>query len=228
VRRVSSRGGFVALLVGAVCLSWHGVAVARGVVTLGGDWPQNWPEELEPFRERAESVSWGMSVWTQYYIIEFRTREEFEAIWPVVLRLKSNGAPIKLRTPDQPKTDPNDPRVVHDKPQLWIICPPRDDGKYELCPDGTYKHVGPWSDDLESAEGPLPQYVVEQKKDGKWVVWKGHEFHAEYDGAARQARVELLLNVDGDVIDLNRTRIPENTPIQDNRVFEESDETPSK
>ncbi len=228
MRWVGFKRAVVVLVVVAACLSWHGSVLAAGVVSRGGDWPRNWPKELEPFRERAERVSYGMSVWTQYYIIEFRTREEFETVWPAVLRLKSKGAPITLRTPDNPKTDPNDPRVVHDKPELSIICPPDDDGKYELSPDGTYKHVGPWTDDLDSPDSALPKYMVKRKRDGKWVVWKGSEFHAQYDGAARQARVEILLNVDGEIVDLNRIRIPENTPIEDNRVFDKSNETPNK
>ena len=228
MRWVGFKEVFVVLLVIAACLSWHGSVLAYGVSSRGGNWPDNWPRELEPFRERAESVIYGVTVWTQYYIIEFSAREEFETLWPTVLRLKSKGAPIQLRTPATPKTTPNDRRIVYDKPQLWIICPPQDEGKYELSPDGTYKYVGPWTDHLEPPESALPRHMVKRKRDGKWVVWKGSQFHAEYDGPARQARVELALYVDGEVIDLNRIRIPENTPIEDNRVFDRSSETPSK
>ena len=219
MRRIGFKEALVVLLVVATSLCWHGSGLARGISSRGGNWPQNWPKELEPFRERAESISYGMAVWTQYYIIEFRTREEFETVWPAVLKLKSKGAPIKLKTPGRPKTDSNDPRIVYDKPQLWIICPPQDEGKYVLSPDGTYKHIGPWTDDLESPDSALPERMVKRKRDGKWVLWKGSKFHAEYDGAARQARVELSLYVDGEIVDLNRIRIPENTPIKDNRVF---------
>lgn len=209
-----------AIVVG--CLSTAAIVHARGVSTRGGDWPENWPQELEPFRERAESVSYGTTVWTQYYVIEFDSREAFESVWPTVLKLKSKDAPISLQTPDKPKSDPNDPRVVYDKPTLWIICPPRDDGTYEQTSDETYQHIGPWSEDLESLD-TLPQYAGKQKKDGKWVAWKNSAPLSDYEGAARQARVELGLYVDGEIIDLNRIHIPKETPIKDNRTIEQNE-----
>jgi hypothetical protein len=175
-------------------------------------------------------MSGGLLVKIERHIIEFRTREEFERVWPAVLRLKSKGAPITLRTPDKPKTDPTDPYVVHDKPQVWIICPILEQGRYELLPDGTYAHIGPWTDDLELPNGVLPERVVKRKKDAKWVVWESDYRHRprDYEFPAQQARVQVVLYVDSEVIDLNRIRLPENTPIEDKRLFDKNKETPSK
>jgi hypothetical protein len=224
MRWVGFREVLVVLLVIAACLSWHGSVLARGVSSRGGDWPSNWPKELEAFRERAESISWGIvpGVVTQYYIIEFRTREEFEKVWPAVLRLKSKGAPLKLRTPDKPKTDPNDPRIVYDKPQLSMVCPiPDDETRYDLLPDGTYTIIGPWTNDLALSDGVLPEYVVKRKKDGKWIAWDGRRSYNDYESPATilPARISLTLYVDGEVVDLNRIRLPEDTPIVDERML---------
>lgn len=231
MRWVNLREVIVVLLVFAASLSWHEIVLARAVSSPFGDWPKNWPKELEPFRERAESVTDGIvpGVVTQYYIIEFQTRAEFESVWPALLRLKSKGAPITLRTPDKPKSDPNDSRVVFDKPQAWIKCPPHEmrlfdpsyDTRYDVLPDGTYRHVGPWTDDLELPGGVLPQHVVKRKKDGKWIAWDGRHSYDDYQSPAMipQARVELQLYVDGKVLDLNRIQLPKDTPIIDMRTF---------
>jgi hypothetical protein len=214
-----------------VCFCWHTTVLARGVGSPFGDWPENWPKELEPFRERAESVIYGIvpGVVTQYYIIEFQTRDEFERVWPVVLRLKSKGAPLMLKTPDEPKTDPDDSRIVHDKPTLMIVCPPPDDDtRYELMPDGTYTLIAPWTKDFELPDGALPKHVVKRKKDGKWIAWDGRHSYDDYEAPARilQARVELRLYVDGEVVNLNRIRLPEDTPIIDARTIESTEATP--
>lgn len=230
MRWVGFRQVFVVLLVIVACLSWHENVLARGLSSPFGDWPKNWPKELELFRERAESVSYGVvpGVVTQYYIIEFQTPEEFERVWPAVLRLKSKGAPLTLRTPDEPKMDPNDSQIVHDTPQVWIVCPPPDDEiQYELLPDGKYRLNGPWTKDFDSSDGVLPERVVKLKKDGIWVAWDGRHSYDDYEAPAEipQARVELRLYVDGEVVNLNRIRLPEDTPIVDKRKFEWTEAT---
>lgn len=222
MRRTRRRVALVWLLAVAACVLVHGKATGAGYSEMRGVWPENWPEELEPFREQAESISWFASAATLHYIIEFRSREEFEAVWPAVLRLKTEGAPIRLKTVDPPRTAADGARVVRDKPALMINCPPV--GVYEIGPDGVYRHVGPWSDNNAFAAGPPPSMAVERKSDGKWVDWeevrhlpRDHEDHASIGGVF--ARVDLTLYVDGNVIDLNRTFIPRDTPIMDMRAL---------
>jgi hypothetical protein len=208
---------WLAALAIAAALLGREVASARGVETERGEWPENWPKELEPFREQASSISYGFDVWTQYYIITFRTREEFEAVWPVLLKLKSAGAPLCLRTPDAPKTDVNDPAVVRDRPQVWIVCPVPEIAKYELQPNGEYRLIAPWSDSAVLDKGVLAERVVKRKADGKWVVWEDNGADGDFILPAHQARVQLTLYVDGEVVDLNRIPLPKDTPILDER-----------
>ncbi len=61
----------------------------------GGQWPKDWPKELEPFRKQA--WTWQRGLISQIaYAIPFDTRESFEAVWPTILKLKSEGASITL------------------------------------------------------------------------------------------------------------------------------------
>jgi hypothetical protein len=61
----------------------------------GGDWPKNWPEELDPLREKAWNWTHGDSG-EKSYDIPFANREEFEAAWPHILTLKGKGETLTL------------------------------------------------------------------------------------------------------------------------------------
>ncbi len=61
-----------------------------------GSWPQSWPKELEPLRPAARTFEGPLRP-LLHYAIPFAKREEFEAAWPHLLKVKSPGAPIVLR-----------------------------------------------------------------------------------------------------------------------------------
>ncbi len=67
-----------------------------------GTWPESWPAELEPLRKQSRTLV-GPMVDNRHYQIPFSNREEFEAAWPHLLKVKSKGAPIILVR--GPKTD---------------------------------------------------------------------------------------------------------------------------
>ena len=67
-----------------------------------GMWPKSWPKELEPLRKQSRTFE-GPVVLYRRYLIPFTKREEFEAAWPHLLKVKSKGAPIILVR--APKTD---------------------------------------------------------------------------------------------------------------------------
>ena len=67
-----------------------------------GDWPKTWPAELEPLRKQATTLV-GPEIALRHYLIPFTDREQFEAAWPYLLKVKSKSAPIILVR--GPKTD---------------------------------------------------------------------------------------------------------------------------
>jgi hypothetical protein len=60
----------------------------------GGEWPKTWPKELEPLRKTA--WTWEHGFGGRSFDIPFASREEFEAAWPHILKLKAKGATITL------------------------------------------------------------------------------------------------------------------------------------
>ena len=96
-----------------------------------GAWPQSWPKELEALRKQARTLV-GPEVLNRHYQIPFTKREEFEAAWPHLLKVKSKGAPIILVR--GPKTD-----------------------FFEIRPAGVLIHSPPAdSDPLADPEEPIP------------------------------------------------------------------------
>jgi len=61
-----------------------------------GTWPDDWPRELEPLRVQSRTLE-GPHFGLLHYAIPFTEREAFEAAWPHLLTVKSQGAPIVLR-----------------------------------------------------------------------------------------------------------------------------------
>ena len=61
-----------------------------------GEWPANWPAEMEPLRKLARTYE-GPKVLYRRYLISFDKREQFEAAWPHLLKVRGKGAPIVLK-----------------------------------------------------------------------------------------------------------------------------------
>ena len=60
-----------------------------------GQWPQSWPQELEPLRKQSRTTTGGKALLSTHEI-RFSDREQFEAAWPHLLKVKAEGAPIVL------------------------------------------------------------------------------------------------------------------------------------
>ena len=60
-----------------------------------GDWPKDWPAELEPLRKQSRTLA-GPTIEQLHYEIPFTSRETFETAWPHLLKVKSPGAPVFL------------------------------------------------------------------------------------------------------------------------------------
>ncbi|RIK77861.1 MAG: hypothetical protein DCC68_16435 [Planctomycetota bacterium] len=78
-------------------LALLGAASAHAIwgVSDKGTWPATWPKELEPLRTQSKSYT-GSLVNRTFHEIRFATREEFEAAWPHLLKVKTDKAPIFL------------------------------------------------------------------------------------------------------------------------------------
>jgi len=85
----------LALLAAITLSATFSAAYADYGVEDRGAWPQTWPKELEPLRKQARTLE-GPLVLYRHYLIPFTKREEFEAAWPHLLKVKTKGTPIIL------------------------------------------------------------------------------------------------------------------------------------
>jgi hypothetical protein len=91
-----------ALLAALAFISISTAGYALYSVADTGTWPKTWPEDLEPLRKQSQTYV-GPMLAHEHYLIPFTDREQFEAAWPHLLKVKSQGAPIILVR--GPKTD---------------------------------------------------------------------------------------------------------------------------
>ena len=85
----------IALVAAIVLFSASPLFAIYGVVNRGA-WPGDWPKELEPLRAQSRTLE-GPEPLLLHYAIPFTNREQFEAAWPQLLKVKSKGAPIILK-----------------------------------------------------------------------------------------------------------------------------------
>jgi hypothetical protein len=84
-----------AALLAAIAFCAVGPAYALYSLSFTGDWPKSWPKELESLRKQSRTLV-GPEVENRHYAISFTKREEFEAAWPHILKVKTKGAPVIL------------------------------------------------------------------------------------------------------------------------------------
>jgi hypothetical protein len=204
-----------------------------------GAWSSDWSKELEPYRARASTVSERPIGGGEVYTIPFADRGDFEKIWPVLVNLKSKGAPLILRSGGievrprwsgvsvvkMDKTDKEysvageaaDPGThgIEYKPVDLVLITSEETGKEYSpgWPQGTHPGVKIY------APTQLP-YAKGSSRDAGAEA----QDHATIE---RSTTVIELFVGDGKVIDLNRIRLPAETPIVDNRVFENDQKQPT-
>src|SRR4051812_27016556 len=90
------------------CFALYQAAHADYSVRDTGAWPASWPKELDPLRKQARTLE-GPMVLNQHFAIHFPSREQFEAAWPHLQKVRTQGVPIKpsrgrnFSLGDQPK-----------------------------------------------------------------------------------------------------------------------------
>jgi hypothetical protein len=169
--------------------------------------------------------------------ISFTNREDFEKAWPYIVTVKSKGGSIILEPGPSTRWATTVPAGVR------ILCP--GEGVYRYQAGEDLIAGPPYPDSLRSNEGVMPEYVV--GRDGKYIPFDGNNgdsYRAAlkapllwtspsqrvlwtspsqlgFSPAKRpfilRARVDIVLIVDGDIVDLNRIHLPSDTPITDNR-----------
>jgi hypothetical protein len=78
-----------------LCFATFGVRADYGVINRG-EWPADWPRELEPLRKQARTLD-GPKGPLLHYAIPFENREQFEAAWPHILKISPKGSSLVLR-----------------------------------------------------------------------------------------------------------------------------------
>jgi len=176
-----------------------------------GNWPEAWPKELEPYRKQAKTIQIATGNQESVYEIRFKNREEFEKAWPIILNLKSKGAPLRLLSIEKASKKDGTKVFTNEQPAVRVYCPPYD--------SGTIRSLGMcgaeplWPESAMLPTGQIPEYVT-KLKDSQILVPVGENTPRDF---MTRARIELELVVDGQIIDLNRIRLPADSLIIDKR-----------
>jgi hypothetical protein len=194
--------GFLAIALGFVVSC--ALCFANTYVGPRGSWPESWPQELEALRKKSSTIVPGAPCLQTAYEIRFETSDEFDAAWPHILSLKSKGAPIILQQgPAQFERLP-EPKV---NAGVIILCPPCCG---PLLPDGTMLPLGPpWPESIKSPSGELPEYVT--ATDGAWTAYT--EQTNSFPSLKWRARIDIVLVIDGHIVDTNRITFPKDSPL---------------
>jgi hypothetical protein len=199
----------IILLSGAGVFGLSMLCLGMARVDSVGLWPKNWPKELESYRRQSVTYTIQTGVQEEVYEIPIPNAAEFARLWPALVSLASKGAPLRL-TSVQKKAEGD--FYDNSRPAVRLYCPPynsfeKDYKEFEWVPRL------PWPETIADANGCLPEYVRRVGDDGQ--TWEP----ATSQGLKVRARIEIELVADGKVIDLNRFRLPADTPILDNRTF---------
>lgn len=186
-----------------------------------GMWPTNWPKELEALRKQSRSLDGD---YQSIYEIAFTNRLQFEAAWPHILAVKSPEAPIILLNGPNGSLGTIKAGVRMLAPLTGKSISP-EGTRYPPSAEGIVTNVNllrigpPWPDNVKSKSGVLPEFVGYDN--GRWVPYSVTNRKTNdlvYERSIMRARTDLELIMDGDVVDLNRIRLPADTPIIDRRV----------
>lgn len=199
-----------------------------------GAWPADWPAELEPLRDVSRTIGVGTGIQEDIYEIPIADRETFERIWPVILKLHTFGGRIMLTKAGE-GPHPNWGEILNNKQAAVRIYAPSGGYMSKEATDPNVpvdyealikagkalKAAAPWPAELVGAHGELPEYVVARKGEDGRLTWQPGDPYAagdqRFEGFYNRARIDIELVVDGDIIDLNRTQLPNESTVRDLR-----------
>ncbi len=207
------------LAIPSICFA---LAITRPMLVF----PPEWPGELNELKSSGRTIGFHAGVQENIHEINFSDREKFERFWPILLTVKTPGAPLTLL----PISSEHRGGLTSDAaPTVRIFAPPgggpialseADNQPWDsvkLEKEGKALRASPpWPPHLISAKGELPEYVQVVEIDGK-LEWVHADRDCREGGFLHRARVDIDLVVDGSVINLNRIRLPSDGPIIDKR-----------
>ena len=201
---------FVLCCLGIAPLSTAGAIFPQG----RGAWPTSWPKELEPLRETSRTIGVGTGIQENIYEIPMPDQETFEKIWPVILKLRTPGSPLRLYRTSNPPPKMWGDLLSNKQPTIRIYGPsggismkeatdvknPPDFEK--LIKEGRALRAGaPWPKNIVGENGELPQYVVSQRGEDGRLGWVPADPNSDDEQGARgfynRARIDVELVVDG-------------------------------
>jgi hypothetical protein len=208
-----------------------------------GEWPESWSKELESLRKVARTIGFMAGNWENIYEIPFSDRYQFESLWPIILSLKTPGAPLRLS-----RINPGyqGSLLSYARPAVRIYAPPRNASTSPGGVEGeamaklNEEMVNASPEKRKELEQEFARLLRKQKEQGqilrpgppwpKEIISDSGELPEyvraeELDGKRRwvpakngfRARIEIELVTDGNIIDLNRIPLPPDTLILDKR-----------
>lgn len=190
--------------------------IARAVIMTDstGRWPTDWPKSLDPLRDHARTIDVANGTQESIYEITFSDRAQFENAWPAILTLKTHGAPLRLYKVGTLPPAGLGQLESNAAPSVRIYAPSQGEA---VGPNGQrLKAAAPWPKDLYGPNGELPEFVRDELTDGK-LHWVKVDPETDKTYFHNRARIDLDLVIDGQIIDLNRIALPQDTPIEDHR-----------
>jgi hypothetical protein len=195
------------------------VQVSGGLVVMMSRPPQ-WPEGLRPqvwskdqetiFQQRISFAGWYFQyddVREALLELRFDSRADFETLWPAIVSVKSKGAPVILKKGESSYR--GRPAVAGGVQILYPLSNQEGLSKPGIDPN-LLAAV------LKSSDRP-PEYVTTAGRPFTGVLPPPAPKGYELPEPLYRVRTDIILVVDGDVIDLNRIQLPEDTPIIDQR-----------
>jgi hypothetical protein len=207
-----------------VCLSFVAVTLSLAATAFAlvfdygvGAWPEDWPAELEPLRATSRTIDVATGIQEKVYVIPVADQATFDAVWPAVRKLLKPGAALTLY-----RKGPSPPTgwgglLSNEQTAIRIFAPchgttRRDNMELSTGP--------PWPASIVGKDGELPEFVVAEKgAEGRlaWVAADPREKPDKHRGFYYRARIDVDLVVDGETIDLNKVKLPDDARIEDCR-----------
>jgi hypothetical protein len=171
-----------------------------------GNWPEDWPNELEPLRASSRTLGVLTGIKETVYEIPVPDRETFERIWPAIVAVRTPGSPLRLSRFDPAIKDGS--LFSNNHPTVRIFAPSN-------AVSGVKGDL-PLPKEIVGSNGELPEYVIrknDEEGQSHWVLPES----GQSPSSRFRARIDLELVVDGQIIDLNRIALPDVATIIDRR-----------